>query len=81
MPDEDSFGIGNSIRHFKVLTYENAGLTRGAKDEKVVEHAAEHEAIVLTRNVRDFLKVMRDLAKASSHGECAAMRCHEEGDW
>jgi hypothetical protein len=52
---------------------------RGAPDKLVVRHARDHRAIVLTRNVRDYLLVMRDEANLSSHGDCKAMRCHEGG--
>ena len=79
LPDEDSYGLGESIRHYRVLNYEDVGLARGASDKLVARHAKDHRAIVLTRNVRDFLLVMRDEAKLSSHGECQAMRCHEGG--
>lgn len=79
LPDEDSFGFADSIRRYPVLTYKDVGLARGVPDGKVVEHAKAHDAIVLTRNVRDFLVAMRDAAAISSHGECKAMRCHEGG--
>ncbi len=79
LPDEDSIGLGTSIRHFRVLSYREVGLTRGASDEMVAKHARSHSAIVLTRNVRDFKYKMRDLARESSAGECAAGHCHEGG--
>jgi len=79
LPDEDSFCFAESIRRYAVRTYEDVGLARGAVDAKVVEHAKDHDAIVLTRNIRDFLAAMRDAAALSSHGDCRAMRCHEGG--
>ena len=65
LPDEDSLGLGGSIRHYAVLSYEDVGLSRGAPDQTVARHAKDHHAIVLTRNVRDFMLVMRDEAELS----------------
>lgn len=79
LPDEDSLVFRSYVRDYRVLEYREVGLARGAPDHRVVEHARDHNAIVITRNKRDFLKVMRDAAVLSSHGDCKAMRCHEGG--
>ncbi|HTU69542.1 MAG TPA: hypothetical protein VMF11_04400 [Candidatus Baltobacteraceae bacterium] len=79
LPDEDSLGLGRSIRGYPVLTYREVGLSRGASDIKVEEHGRRHNAIVLSRNRRDFRRVMRDIARVSTSGECQAMRCKEGG--
>ena len=79
LPDEDSLGLGESIRHYRVLSYQDAGLSRGASDDKVADHARYHGAIVITRNVRDFRCVMRDAAQFSSRESCRAGHCHEGG--
>ena len=79
LPDEDSFGLGKSIRDHAVLSYRDVGLARGASDRKVEEHARAHRAIVLSKNRRDFRRVMRDVADSSTRGDCKAMRCKEGG--
>lgn len=76
LADEDSYCLGESVRHHRVLSYDDVGLARGTADEKVVEHARSHGAIVMTRNWKDFKFVMQRLARSSS-GDCQAMRCHE----
>lgn len=71
--------MGTSIRHFRVLSYKEAGLAYGTSDEAVAKHARSHYAIVLTKNLRDFKYKMRDLARESSRSACAAGHCHEGG--
>jgi len=77
--DENSIGFAACIRRHRVLTFADVGLEYGAPDHKVVEHARDHGAIVLTRDRDDFRSAMLDAANTSSAGDCQAMDCHEGG--
>jgi hypothetical protein len=79
LPDETDLALGDSIRHHAVLSYSDVGLTPGASDSKVAEHARDHRAIVMTRNKYDFRVAMQQLARQSTEGDCQAMHCHEGG--
>lgn len=64
LADECCTVLGASVRGFKVFTYSDVGLGRGTKDPKVLEHARDHGAIVITRNGSDFAQ-LRKLPRAS----------------
>lgn len=77
LPDECCTVLGNSVRAFRVFSYSDVGLGRGSKDPKVLEHARDHGAIVITRNSSDFANAAKAAARDSTEGECKAMRCQD----
>ena len=68
--DECNGDLAASIRAYPVLSYRDIGLERGATDPKLIEHARNHGAIIITRNKRHFRRFMREAAERSTVDEC-----------
>lgn len=68
--DECDLDLAEFIRGYPIYTYKDIGLEHGASDQKFVEHANYHGAIIVSRNKRDFRKEMRLAADRSTLSEC-----------
>jgi hypothetical protein len=68
--DECNLDLADFIRGYTQLSYRDLGLERGASDQKLVEHANYHGAIIVSRNKRDFRHEMRIAAERSTLANC-----------
>jgi len=68
--DECNLDLTEFVRGYPLRAYKDLGLERGASDQKLVEHANYHGAIIVSRNKRDFQKEMRLAAERSTAGAC-----------
>ena len=54
--DECNFDLAQFVHGYLLRSYKDLGLERGASDQKLMEHANYHGAIIVSRNKRDFRK-------------------------